>query len=70
MKAIRVDTSDIGWAPGSPLYGKDNTYQGQELVQVKILSDRRKQGGGMAYLAKFQPPPGKLIRSGVGNAPT
>jgi hypothetical protein len=31
-------------------------------VQLKVLSDRRAEGGGIAWLAKFSPPPGKLIK--------
>ena len=37
-------------------------YQGKDIVQLKILSDRRSEGGGIAWLAKFSPPPGKLIK--------
>ena len=37
-------------------------YEGKEIVQLKILSDRRQWGGGNAWLAKFSPPPGKLIK--------
>jgi hypothetical protein len=62
VKSVLVDTSTIDWQPGSPIYGKDSIYQGKELVQIKVLNDRRKEGGGMAYLAKFQAPPGKLIK--------
>jgi len=31
-------------------------------MQLKILSDRRGDGGGIAYLVKFSPPAGKLIK--------
>jgi len=31
-------------------------------VGLKLLSDRRAEGGGIAWLAKFSPPPGKLIK--------
>jgi hypothetical protein len=27
-----------------------------------VLSDRRNEGGGIAWLARFSPPPGKLIK--------
>ena len=37
-------------------------YQGKDIVQIKILSDRRPEGGGIAWLNKFSPPPGKLIK--------
>jgi hypothetical protein len=28
-----------------------------------VLSDRRAQGGGLAYLLKLTPPPGKLVKA-------
>ena len=31
-------------------------------MQLKVLSDRRSEGGGIAWLARFSPPPGKLIK--------
>jgi hypothetical protein len=37
-------------------------YQGKDVVQLKVLSDRRKDGGGIGWLAKFSPPPGNLIK--------
>ena len=37
-------------------------YGGKDVVQLKVLSDRRGKGGGIAWLVKFTPPPGKLIK--------
>jgi hypothetical protein len=62
MKAIAARSSEIEWQPGSPLFGGDSNYQGQELVHLKTLSDRRDDGGGIAYLIRFSPPPNKMIR--------
>ena len=31
-------------------------------MQLKVLSDRRGEGGGIAWLVKFTPPQGKLIK--------
>jgi hypothetical protein len=31
-------------------------------VQLKVLSDRQSEGGGIAWLGKFSPPLGKLIK--------
>jgi len=45
-----------------PFYGRAAIYEGKEVVQLKVLSDRRDQGGGIAWLVKFAPPPGKLIK--------
>ena len=62
MKSIRVTTATPGWSAGSPIYGKDSIYEGKELVQLKVLSDRRREGGGFAYLLRTMPPKGKLIK--------
>jgi hypothetical protein len=52
----------MDWEPGSRLYGDRSIYHGTELVHLKVLSDRRAAGGGLAYLVKFSPPPKKLIK--------
>lgn len=57
-----IDTDEMAWTPGSPFYGPSSIYEGQELVTLKILSDRRSEGGGIAFLVRFSPPPGKVIR--------
>lgn len=62
MASIRVDTEAAEWTPGTPFYGPAAVYNGRDIVQLKVLSDRRREGGGIAWLAKFSPPPGKLIK--------
>ena len=62
MVSTHVDIEKAEWTPGSPFYGPAAVYQGKDIVQLKILSDRRSEGGGIAWLAKFSPPPGKLIK--------
>lgn len=57
-----VDAGELEWSPGSPFYGPQSIHEGRELVQLKVLSDRRKEGGGTAWLLRFSPPPGKVIR--------
>jgi hypothetical protein len=47
---------------GAPFYGPAAVHQGKDIVQLKILSEPRSEGGGIAWLAKFSPPPGKLIK--------
>ena len=37
-------------------------YEGRDIVQLKVLSDRRAEGGGIAWLVRFTPPEGKMIR--------
>ncbi len=62
MPSIHTNAETIEWEPGSPVYGQDAIYQGRELVQLKVMSDRRQEGGGIAYLVKFEPPPGKVMK--------
>jgi len=62
MTSTHVDIEKAEWTPGTPFYRPAAVYEGNEIVQLKILSDRRQEGGGIAWLAKFTPPPGKLIK--------
>ncbi|MGH7113324.1 MAG: hypothetical protein ACREE9_02390, partial [Stellaceae bacterium] len=62
MVSTHVDIDSAEWTPGTAFYGPAAIYDGCDIVQLKILSDRRREGGGIAWLAKFSPPPGKLIK--------
>lgn len=62
MVSIHVDPEAADWTSGAPFYGPAAVYEGRDIVELKILSDRRCDGGGIAWLAKFTPPPGKLIK--------
>jgi hypothetical protein len=62
MVSTHVDIENTEWTGGAPFYGPAAVHQGKDIVQLKILSDRRSEGGGIAWLAKFSPPPGKLIK--------
>ena len=62
MASLHVDYTTMEWTSGVPFYGPAAVHDGQELVQLKVLSDRRPDGGGIAWLVKFTPPPGKLIK--------
>jgi hypothetical protein len=62
MVSTHVDIENVEWTPGIPCYGPAAVYDGKDIVQLKVLSDRRLEGGGVAWLAKFSPPPGKLIK--------
>jgi hypothetical protein len=57
-----IDSGSMAWTAGSPFFGPSSIYEGRELVMVKILSDRRGEGGGIALLMRFMPPTGKVIR--------
>ena len=62
MVSTHVDIEEAAWTPGTPFYGPAATYDGTEIIQLKVLSDRRQDGGGIAWLVKASPPPGKLIK--------
>lgn len=62
MKAINVKQNDAEWVAASRLLGEGAVYEGRELVYQAVLSDRRPEGGGIAYLLRVTPPPGKLVR--------
>ena len=62
MASTHVDIDTAPWIAGTAFCGSCAIYQGMEIVQVKLLSDRRGEGGGSAWLVKFAPPAGKLIK--------
>lgn len=62
MQSISVNTEEMEWMPGAPFYGPGAVYEGRDIVQLKVLSDRRVEGGGIAWLVRFTPPEGKVIR--------
>ena len=62
MASIHVDISAAEWTSGVPFYGPDAVYEGMDLVRLKVLVDRRNEGGGISWIARFLPPPGKLIK--------
>ena len=62
MASTHVDVDNAEWTSAVPFYGLNAVYEGREVIRLKVLSDRRAQGGGIAWLTKFSPPPGKLIK--------
>src|SRR5437764_2455416 len=62
MASTRVDVAAVEWTSAVPFYGPDAVYNGEDIITLKVLSDRRNEGGGIAWLARFSPPPGKLIK--------
>ena len=62
MASTHVDVAAEEWSSGQPFYGPGAVCDGKDIVQLKVLSDRRAEGGGIAWLARFSPPPGKLIK--------
>jgi hypothetical protein len=62
MASTQLDIGTAPWTIGTAFCGRAAIYEGKEILQVKMLSDRRSEGGGSAWLVKFSPPPGKLIK--------
>ena len=62
MASTHVDIESAPWTSGVPFFGPAAVYHGKEIIQLKVLSDRRREGGGIAWLSKASPPPGKLIK--------
>lgn len=62
MSTTRVSTVNAAWVPAAAFYGGDAFYQGAPMFEIKLLSDRRADGGGVSYLLKTTPPRGKLIK--------
>jgi hypothetical protein len=62
MASTHVDVAAAEWTSGVPFYGPGAVHEGKDIVQLKVLSDQRAEGGGIAWLGRFSPPPGKLIK--------
>jgi len=60
MKGILLSTEVQDWQLADYRFGVAEEAPG--ITQEKVLSDRRSEGGGVAYLLKFTPPHGRLIR--------
>jgi hypothetical protein len=62
MGTTRIAPATVPWSAAVELYGPAAIYQGEPVFEVKVLSDRRAEGGGIAYLLKTTPPAGKLVK--------
>jgi len=62
LSGIFQKTIEMPWVPASVLFGEKLLVDGEDVIFLKILSDRRDQGGGVSEITKFSPPPGKRIR--------
>jgi hypothetical protein len=62
MPSTRTHPDDVAWTPWTEVFGDGAFYKGKPIIEAKTLSDRRKVGGGIAYLLRFSPPEGKLIK--------
>ena len=62
MPSTRTHPDDVAWTPATEMFGDGAFYEGKPILEVKTLSDRRVEGGGLAHLLRASPPPGKLIK--------
>jgi len=62
MVSIGVDVEAMAWSSATAFYGPQAVYDGKDVIQLKVLRDRRTEGGGIAWIVRFLPPPGKLIK--------
>jgi hypothetical protein len=62
MPSIRTNPDDVAWTPWTEVFGDGAFYKNPPIIEAKTLSDRRAEGGSIAYLLRFSPPPGKLIK--------
>lgn len=62
VSAIIQKTSDLPWIPASEKGGKELQIGGKDVVFRKILSDRRSEGEGIAWIVRFVPPTGKKLQ--------
>ena len=62
MASQRIDYNIMEWSSAVPFYGPAAFHDGRDIIQLKVLSDRRQDGGGIAWLVRFTPPPGKPIK--------
>ncbi|HXP05386.1 MAG TPA: hypothetical protein VN808_14790 [Stellaceae bacterium] len=62
MKTIRTQPEAMAWSPATEMFDEAAFYDGKPILEVKTLSDRRAEGGGLAHLLRAAPPAGKLIK--------
>jgi len=48
MASQHVDLDVAPWTSGVPFYGSGAVFEDRDIVQIKLLSDRRREGGGIA----------------------
>lgn len=62
MASLHIDPNTVEWTSAVPFYGPNAVFEGNEIIQLKVLCDRRREGGGITWIARFSPPAGKLIK--------
>ena len=54
MSSTHLDPTRAEWVSGVLFYGPGAVHEGRDIVQMKVLSDRRGEGGGIAWLVRLQ----------------
>jgi len=54
MVSTHVDIENTEWTPGTPFYGPAAIHDGTDIVQLKILSDRRSEGSSRSSPRRFR----------------
>jgi hypothetical protein len=62
MPTTRVSTPNVPWTSAAEFYGDKATHDGAPVYEIKVLSDTRAGGGGIAYLLKTTPPKDRLVK--------
>jgi len=55
MRSIHVDIDEVAWESAVPFYGPGAVHEGKDVVQLKILCDRRSEGAGITWIVRFAP---------------
>jgi hypothetical protein len=59
MQSISLDTGAMNWAPGQPILWLGCDLRRPGGGHLRVLSDRRSVGVGIAWLFRFTPQEGK-----------
>ena len=63
MPTTRIDPDDVSWVPATEMFGEGAFYDGKPVLEVKTLSDRRAEGGGVAHLLRASPPASSALHT-------
>jgi hypothetical protein len=62
MTTFHINPDTVEWTSAVSFYGPNAVHDGIDIIQLKVLCDRRREGGGITWIARFRPPVGKLIK--------
>jgi hypothetical protein len=62
MPTFHIDPDTTEWTSAVPIFGPNAVYDGTDVIQLKVLCDRRSEGGRITWIARFRPPARKFIK--------